>query len=115
MKLVKAYVRRYMLSHVIEALKELDVPRVAVVHIEAIYGEEVPEQPFQNEKGFDKDAGESYTKMIKLELVCDTRRARRVKKIILKVAKTGYKGDGLVVISPVEETVNIRTGKAAEG
>jgi len=29
----------------------------------------------------------------------------------LKHARTGYKGDGLIAISPVEEAISIRTGK----
>jgi nitrogen regulatory protein P-II 1 len=111
MKLIKAYVRRYMVPKVIEALKALNVPRISAVHVEALHGDEVPDHHFESEEGF--NAGGSYTKMIKLELICNDECIERVKETILKTAKTGYKGDGMIAVSPVDEAINIRTGKSA--
>ena len=55
----------------------------------------------------------TYTKMAKIELICTDECVKRIKNAILKTAKTGYKGDGIVTISSVKEAVSIRTGKKA--
>ena len=49
--------------------------------------------------------------MVKLEIVCTKEDVKKTIDTILKNARTGYKGDGIVIISPVEKVVNIRTGK----
>ena len=33
-----------------------------------------------------------------------------IKETILKNARTGYKGDGIIAVAPVEDAINIRTG-----
>jgi len=54
--------------------------------------------------------------MAKIELICNEQCVEKVIKIIIETARTGYKGDGLVAISPIEEAISIRTGiKAIKG
>jgi nitrogen regulatory protein PII len=48
--------------------------------------------------------------MVKLEIVCSDEQVNSIRDIIIKNARTGYKGDGIVVISPVEEAIRIRDG-----
>ena len=106
MKLLIAYVRTFMVDRVIEALKELKAPRFSAIEVKAL-GDEI--NPDQVE--ISAQLGSTYTTMVKIELICTDECVERVKEIILKPARTGYKGDGLVTISPVEEAVSIRTGK----
>jgi nitrogen regulatory protein P-II 1 len=49
--------------------------------------------------------------MVKLEIVCSDGDVEKTIDTILKNARTGYKGDGIVIISPVEKVINVRTGE----
>ena len=106
MKLVKAYIRIFMADAVINALKELKAPRLTVLDVKAL-GDEV--EPGQLEISI--ELGSTYTRMVKLELICTDECVERVKETIIKHARTGYKGDGLIAVSPVDEAISIRTGK----
>ncbi len=106
MKLLTSYIRTFMVDRVLEALKELKAPRISAIEVKAI-GDEI--DPDQLE--ISADLGSTYTKMVKIELICTDACVERVKETILKHARTGYKGDGLITISPVEEAISIRTGK----
>jgi nitrogen regulatory protein P-II 1 len=106
MKLVKAYVRTFMADEVVNALKELKAPRISAIDVKAL-GDEI--RPDQLE--ISAELGSTYTTMVKIELICTDECVERVKETILKHARTGYKGDGLITVSPVEEALSIRTGK----
>jgi nitrogen regulatory protein P-II 1 len=106
MKLLKAYVRTFMANNVLDALKELKAPRISAIDVKAV-GDEI--NPDQLE--ISANLGSTYTTMVKIELICTDECVERVKETILKQARTGYKGDGLITISPVEEAISIRTGK----
>lgn len=107
MKLVKAYVRDYMVHKVVDALKDLKAPRVTVMDAKAL-GDEIGHMQL----GLSAEVG-TYTRMAKIELICTDACAKRVKNAILKTARTGHKGDGIVAISSIGEAVSIRTGKKA--
>ena len=49
----------------------------------------------------------------KLEIILRDERVELAKETILKTARTGRKGDGFISVSPVDETIHIRTGKAS--
>ena len=106
MKLLTAYVRTFMAGKVLDALKELKAPRISAIDVKAL-GDEI--NPDQLE--ISADLGSTYTTMVKIELICTDECVERVKETIVKQARTGYKGDGLITISPVEEALSIRTGK----
>lgn len=59
----------------------------------------------------DSGLGHDYTEMIKIELICHDEEVDTIKKAIIENARTEYKGDGIVVVSPVEEATSIRTGQ----
>ncbi|MFP4081491.1 MAG: P-II family nitrogen regulator [Candidatus Aminicenantes bacterium] len=106
MKLVKAYVRTLVVDEVISALRELKAPRLSAIDVKSL-GDEI--NPDQLE--ISAELGSTYTTMVKIELICTEECVERVKETILKHARTGYKGDGLIAVSPVEEAISIRTGK----
>ncbi len=107
MKLIKAYVRTYKSSNVLDVLEKLKIQRLMAVHVE-----EVGHGAFKEYDHFDSAIGSDYTEMIKIELICDDNEVQEIKKAIIKNAQTEYKGDGIVVVSPVEEATSIRTGKS---
>ena len=107
MKLVRAYVRTYMAVKVIDALKQLDIDRLMIIHSEEL------------ERGAEKglshlatDVCCECTDMIKIELICPDDLLGQVKKRIIAASKTGYQGDGLIAVSKLEEAVSIRTEKS---
>jgi nitrogen regulatory protein PII len=108
MKLVKAYVRTFMASQVLDALKTLKAPRMTVIDVKAL-GDEVSQEQLE----ISAELGSTYTAMVKIELICTDECVQRIKNTIIETARTGHKGDGLIAISPIEEAISIRTGKRA--
>lgn len=51
-----------------------------------------------------------FAPMVKLELVCEDRRADKYIDIIRGHAQTGQPGDGVIFISGVDGAVHVRTG-----
>jgi nitrogen regulatory protein P-II 1 len=105
-KLIKAYIRTYMADKVIHALREIRAPRLTAIGIRAI-GDEIDPQHLEVSS---QHAG-TYTTMVKLEIVCANEEVQRIKSIVVENARTGYKGDGIIVVSPVDEAMKIRTGE----
>jgi len=106
MKLIKAYIRTFMADGVVNALKDLKIPRFSAIDVKTL-GDEIHE----DQLNISAELGSTYTKMVKIELICSDECVEKVKETILKNARTGYKGDGLIAVSPVDEAINIRTGK----
>lgn len=107
MKLLKAYIRTFLADDVIGALKKLQAPRLTAIDVKAL-GDEIDPDDLK----ISSELGSTYTKMVKIELICSDACVEQVKDTILKHAKTGHKGDGLIAVSPVEEALSIRTGES---
>ena len=108
MKLIKAYIRTNMIDKVISALEAGGFTDMTVIDVKAI------------RRGIDPKAleysvelAERYMNVAKLEIVLKDECVELARETILKTAKTGRKGDGFVYVSPVDEAVHIRTGKAS--
>ena len=106
MKLVKAYIRTFMADDVINALKNLKAPRITAIDVKAL-GDEIDPSDLK----ISSELSSTYTTMVKLEIICTDDCVERVKETILKYARTGYKGDGLIAISHINEAISIRTEK----
>ncbi len=105
MKLIKAYIREFMAAKVIHALEDIGAPRLTVIDVKALGDEIAPEK-----LDISAEIESTYTAMLKLELVCSDRSVDEAVKVIKKNARTNKKGDGIIVISPIEEAISIRTG-----
>lgn len=105
MKLIKAYIRTYMADKVIHALETIGTPRFTAIDIRAL-GDEVDPEHLEVSS---QHAG-TYTTMVKLEIVCDENKVNTIVNEIVEKARTGYKGDGIIVVSPVEQVIKIRNG-----
>ncbi|MCQ9208739.1 MAG: P-II family nitrogen regulator [Omnitrophica bacterium] len=109
MKLLKAYIRTFMVDAVIHALKTIGAPRLTAIDVRALGDEIAPDKLNISAK-----LGSTYTTMVKLELVCNDKCVEEAVKVIQKEARTGRKGDGIIVISPIEQAIKIRTGRKGE-
>ncbi len=110
MKEIKAIIQPFMLSHVIDALKQMDgLPGVTVSEVKG----------FGRSRAVDADdkvvEGEvDYSKKAKLEIVVPDHLAEEVIRIIQKKAHTGNPGDGKIFILSVQDVVKIRNGGRGE-
>ena len=104
--MVVAYVRPDALRDVKAALAEVGAPSLTVSNVSGRGS-----QPARTGQW----RGEEYTvdlhQKVKVECVVADVPAEAVVEAIAEAAHTGQKGDGKVFVLPVEEAVQIRTGK----
>ena len=110
MKEIKGIIQPFMLTKVINALKELEgLPSVTVSEV----------------KGFGKGRAENaehkvvedfieYGKKVKFEIVVPDHLVDEVLGVIGTNAHTGRPGDGKIFVYSVDEVVKIRTGERGE-
>lgn len=99
MKEIKAYLRKHMVEHVIDAIEALDdPPGLTLSDVRGLGHTEQPEAPAR------------FLERVKLEIVVPDDQADEIIRIIAKSARTSYHGDGLVFVSDVERVVRVRTG-----
>ncbi len=48
-------------------------------------------------------------RVIKLEILTDENNIQRIVQLIRQTGRTGYKGDGMIIVSPVDEVYKVRT------
>ena len=106
MKLITAIIKPFKLDEVRETLSEIGVTGLTVTEV----------------KGFGRQKGHTemyrgaeyvvdFLPKIKIELVVYTDDLERVIDAIIKSAKTGKIGDGKIFVTPIEQTIRIRTGE----
>ena len=110
MKEIKAYIRENRLEDVARALRAGGAQAVTAVKVVPMGSEIEPDYV---------DISQAvpvrhFAPMVKLELVCEDRRAQTYIDIIRGEAQTGQPGDGVIFISGVDGAVKIRTGSRDE-
>ena len=106
MKQIKAYIRHEKADIIIEKLEQAGVKGMTVIDVFALC-EWADKESFSYSIKF----VERYSKVIKLEIVCEDADAETLSTIISKYGKTGKSGDGMIFISPVEKSIKIRTNE----
>jgi nitrogen regulatory protein PII len=106
MKLIKAYIRPNMIDKVLHALEEAGITDMTVTDVKAIRQGIDPK-----DLEYSMELAERYMNAAKLEIVLNDDRVEQAKDTILRNARTGRKGDGLIYVSHVDEAIHIRTGK----
>lgn len=108
MKLIKAYIWTNMINKVIHALEAGGFTDMTLIDVKAIRTGIDPK-----DLEFSVEIAERYMNVAKLEIVLEDEHVELAKETILKTARTGRKGDGLVYVSPVDEAIHVRTGKVS--
>ncbi|MEE4197177.1 MAG: P-II family nitrogen regulator [Bacteroidales bacterium] len=105
MKLIKSYIRYRKTEEVYNALKKAGFDSITFVDCEGTgqysdrESEHISEKyPFAN-----------AFKVIKLEILVADEKIDELVTIIKKHGKTGYRGDGIIIVTPVENVYKIRT------
>jgi len=109
MKKVEAIIKPFKLDEVKDALNEVGIQGMTVTEV----------------KGFGRTGGKKevyrgsayvvdFVPKVKVEIVVTDDQAQQVLDAIEKSAKTGRIGDGKIFVTPVEQSVRIRTGETGE-
>lgn len=106
MKKIEAIIKPFKLDEVKKALNDINIQGMTVTEVKG----------FGRQKGHTElYRGAEYTvdflPKVKIEVVTTDDLAGKVVEVITTAARTGKIGDGKIFITPVEETVRIRTGE----
>lgn len=110
MKEIKAIIQPFLLSKVVEALKEIEgLPGVTVSDVRGFGRARAVGSP-------DTETGGAveYVKKVKLETVIPDRFVEAVIRTIREKAHTGNPGDGKIFVYEVDDVIRIRTGERGE-
>jgi len=110
MKKIEAIVKPFKLEEVKGALTEIGVHGMTVTEV----------------KGFGRQRGHKevyrgaeyvveFVPKVKVEIVIPDDLVQRAIEVIVRSAKTGTIGDGKIFVTPVSESVRIRTGETGDG
>lgn len=106
MKLVQAYLQPHKLSNV-----AIELHRIAGVGGMTVY--DVRGWGRGRHEAADEKAGQyagDFEKHVKMEIACADAVADEIVKTIQTAAHTGLRGDGLIVVVPIEDAMRIGTG-----
>lgn len=110
MKEIKAIIQPFMLSQVIDALKEIpNMPGVTVSEVKG-FGRGRAKGAKESEVHW----GVEFVTKVKLETVVTDDMADLVVETIQKNAHTGNIGDGKIFVYGVSRVIKIRTGESGE-
>ena len=109
MKKVEAIIKPFKLDEVKEALQEIGVQGLSVIEV----------------KGFGRQKGHTelyrgaeyvvdFLPKVKIEVVLGDDQVDAAIEAIVGAAKTDKIGDGKIFVSPIEQSVRIRTGESGE-
>ena len=106
MKEIKAYIRHEMADLVIEKLEEAGVKGMTLLDANAL-----AEWADKDAFSFSIEYVQKYTRVVKIEMICNDDDSDKLVNVISKYAHTGKSGDGWVFVTPVEKAVRIKTGE----
>ena len=110
MKEIKAIIQPFLLSRVVEALKEIDgLPGVTVSDVRGFGRARAVGSPDTV-----VDGTVEYVKKSKVEIVVPNHLVEKVVQTIREKAHTGNPGDGKIFVHTVDDVVRIRTGEQGE-
>ena len=108
MKLIKAYIRQRKAEDVYTALKHEGYHSVTFVECEGTGKYSDHEKEHLSDKYPFADAW----RVVKLEILVAKEHVNMVIEIIRKNGRTGYRGDGMIIVSPVDEVYKVRTDES---
>ena len=109
MKMVMAVIKPFKLDEVRQALTDIGIEGMTVTEVKG-YGRQKGHTEIY--RGAEYEV--TFVPKLKIEVVVPTASVDKVVDTILAMAKTGQIGDGKIFVSPVEQTIRIRTGETDE-
>jgi len=109
MKKIEAIIKPFKLEDVKEALAESGITGMTVSDVKG-YGR----QQGHNELYRGAEYVVDFIPKVKIELIVAGEDVDSTVELIIEAAKTGKIGDGKIFVSPIEQTIRIRTGELDE-
>ncbi len=109
MKKIEAILRPEKLNKVKEALENLGYPGMSLTRMEGHGRQKGKVEQFRG-----REFRVEFLPKIKIEIAVRDQDVERITRTIIEAAKTGEIGNGKIFISPLENTVRIRTGEEGE-
>lgn len=106
MKLVTAVIKPFKLDEVRQALTDLGLQGMTVTEVKG-YGR----QKGHTEIYRGAEYAVNFLPKLKIEVAVPSDQVQPAMDAIITAAKTGQIGDGKIFVSPIENTVRIRTGE----
>lgn len=107
MKLIKAYIRDRKMEKVYNALRSAGYCCMTFAECEGT-GQYSDHEKQQQQISYKYPFAEAY-RVIKLEILVPLEDVDPVVELIRESGRTGYRGDGMITVSPVEEVYKVRT------
>lgn len=106
MKLVTAVIKPFKLDEVRQALTSLGVEGLTAMEVKG-YGRQMGHTEIY--RGAEYEV--TFLPKIKIEVAVDDQLSDKVVEAILTASKTGQIGDGKIFVTPIEQSIRIRTGE----
>jgi nitrogen regulatory protein P-II 1 len=106
MKLIKAMIRPSKLDSVRDGLLEVGVDGFTIIEAVGVGRGKWTDEAFATEECI-----ENLTPCVLLEIFMEDHLLETITQVIQKAAKTGDAGDGHILVLPIDEIINIRTGE----
>ena len=105
MKLITAIIKPVKFDYVYAALEKIGIAGFTATEVQGI----TQLEPHRGAEGM-----ASFRLKIKIEVAVSDEQHGPVIEVITKAANTGRSGDGRVYVTPLEQSIRIRTGAACE-
>jgi nitrogen regulatory protein P-II 2 len=106
MKMVMAIIKPFKLDEVRQALDDLSVEGLTVTEVKG-YGRQKGHTEIYRGAEYEVN----YVPKLKIEVAVPSDMVSKVIEAISATAKTGQIGDGKIFVTPIDQTVRIRTGE----
>lgn len=103
---IKAFIRKRKAEEVIDGLEAEGYCCMTMIDVMGLGRMSDP-----NKAQLSVTIAERFSDIVKLVIVCDDKDTENVVSIIQNQARSGQPGDGIIYVTPVSQTVHIRTGK----
>lgn len=107
MRLIKAYIRHRKLRSLYNALNSTGFCCMTFSECEGT-GQYSDHERQQQQISYKYPFAEAY-RVIKLEILVPLKDVESVVELIRQSGRTGYRGDGMIIISPIDEVYKVRT------
>jgi nitrogen regulatory protein PII len=102
---VKAFIRKRKAEEVIDALEAEGFCCMTLIDVMGLGRMSDPERA-----QLSISIAERFSDIMKLVVVCGAEQSQQVVDIIRENARSGQPGDGIIYVTPVSQSVHIRTG-----
>ncbi len=109
MKKIEAIIKPFRLDEVLEALKSIGITGMTVTEVKG-FGRQKGQKELYRGAEYVVD----FVPKVKIDLVVSEDMAEQSIEAIVKAAHTGKIGDGKIFVTPVEQTIRVRTGERGQ-